>query len=107
MNYIFKVKEHHFDALVGMEYSRQGNNMGDTMGADAKGFLFDGQGLSYGYLSNFTGKSSATVTGTPASNDHSLLSYFGRINYDFNETYMMSLIMRADGSSNFAHQKNH
>ena len=105
LNYIFKVKEHHFDALVGMEYSRQGNNMGDTMGADAKGFLFDGQGLSYGYLSNFTGKSSATVTGTPASNDHSLLSYFGRINYDFNETYMMSLIMRADGSSNFAKGK--
>ena len=34
--------------------------------------------------------------------DHSVLSYFGRINYDWNETYMLSLILRADGSSNFA-----
>lgn len=31
-----------------------------------------------------------------------LASFFGRINYDYNETYLLSLIMRADGSSNFA-----
>ncbi len=102
LNYIFDVTDHHFDVLVGMEYSREGNDMGDYMSASAKGFLFEGQGLKYAYLSNFTGRTSASVTGTPASNDHSLLSYFGRINYDWKETYMLSLIMRADGSSNFA-----
>jgi TonB-linked SusC/RagA family outer membrane protein len=30
------------------------------------------------------------------------MSYFGRINYNFNERYMFSAIMRADGSSVFA-----
>lgn len=102
LNYIFKTKDHHFDVLAGMEYSRQGNDMGDYMQASASGYLFEGEGLKYGYLTNFTGRTSATVSGRPASNDHSLLSYFGRINYDYNEKYMLSLIMRADGSSNFA-----
>src|SRR5690606_38622628 len=32
-----------------------------------------------------------------------LSSFFGRVNYNYNETYMATLIMRADGSSNFAH----
>lgn len=30
------------------------------------------------------------------------MSYFGRINYDYKETYMLTVVMRADGSSNFA-----
>jgi len=30
------------------------------------------------------------------------MSYFGRVNYDYNETYMLTAIFRADGSSKFA-----
>ncbi|WP_288152585.1 TonB-dependent receptor [uncultured Prevotella sp.] len=101
-NYVFDVSKHHFDALFGMEYSREGNNMGDYMQATATGFMFDPNGLDYAYLRNFTDRSKATVDGTPASNDHSLMSYFGRINYNWNETYMLTAILRADGSSNFA-----
>lgn len=37
LNYKFDVaKEHHFDVLVGTEYSREGNNMGETLEAMAK-----------------------------------------------------------------------
>ena len=32
----------------------------------------------------------------------SLASFFGRVNYNFNETYLFSAVMRADGSSNFS-----
>jgi TonB-linked SusC/RagA family outer membrane protein len=33
---------------------------------------------------------------------NSLSSFFGRLNYDYREKYLLTLIMRADGSSNFA-----
>lgn len=32
----------------------------------------------------------------------SISSFFGRVNYDYKETYLLTLVMRADGSSNFA-----
>ena len=51
---------------------------------------------------NFTGRTGlATVGGYPVD-DHSILSYFGRVNYDYKERYMFTAIMRGDGSSNFA-----
>jgi hypothetical protein len=43
----------------------------------------------------------AAVTGTPCDDSRSM-SYFGRVNYNFNEKYMLSAIMRADGNSKFA-----
>ena len=43
----------------------------------------------------------ASVTGTPCDDTRSM-SYFGRVNYNFDEKYMLSAIMRADGDSKFA-----
>ena len=34
--------------------------------------------------------------------DSRRMSYFGRVNYNFDEKYMLSAIMRADGNSKFA-----
>ncbi len=42
-----------------------------------------------------------TVTGSPWD-DGGLVSFFGRVNYDYAGKYMASVTMRADGSSNFA-----
>ncbi len=33
--------------------------------------------------------------------EHALLSYFGRINYNFQEKYLLEAVFRVDGSSNF------
>src|SRR5690606_11303412 len=33
---------------------------------------------------------------------HRLLSYFGRINYNFKEKYLLNATLRSDGSSNFS-----
>ena len=58
--------------------------------------------FKHGYLSLTKDRNGgATVTGTPYT-DETANSYFGRINYDYNETYMFSAILRADGSSRFA-----
>lgn len=35
------------------------------------------------------------------SSDHTLASFFGRINYNFNERYLAEVVLRRDGSSNF------
>lgn len=99
LNYKFELKKNSFDVLAGTEYSREGNDMGQYMQGQATNNIFGD--FNYAYLSNSASKAQASVLGYPIE-DHSIMSFFGRINYDYNETYMASVIMRADGSSNFA-----
>ena len=99
LSYAFDVKENHFDVLVGTEYSREGNNMSETIEGHATTSIFGD--FSHAYFNNFSGRTAGIVGGYPVD-DHSILSYFGRINYDLKETYMFSAIVRADGSSNFS-----
>mgnify|MGYP000894017050 CR=1 FL=1 len=42
-----------------------------------------------------------TWGGTGGYNFHALASYFGRVDYNFNEKYMVQATIRRDGSSNF------
>lgn len=100
LNYKFDLnKIHHFDVLAGTEYYKSRPDYGESVNATGYNNIFSD--LAHGYLSNTQQTNTATVSGTPAAYG-SKMSYFGRLNYDFNETYMLSLIMRADGSSNFA-----
>ncbi len=102
LNYKFKINSNHFDALVGQSIEKSG--MGESLNATNGNLLFDG--YKYAYLTNSQGVSTGltTVSGSPWS-EGSLASFFGRVNYDYNETYMASVVMRADGSSNFAKGK--
>ena len=53
------------------------------------------------WLSNFsTDLANATLSGNPNDEEY-LASWFGRVNYDWNETYMATVTMRYDGSSIF------
>ena len=52
-------------------------------------------------MSYMKNNNAASVTGTPCDDTRSM-SYFGRVNYNFDEKYMLSAIMRADGNSKFA-----
>lgn len=104
LDYTFDIQKHHIDALFGVEYSRSGNDMGENLGIQVAGNIFSNN-WKYAYPANFAGRDGQATL--PWSNnlpdyDHSLLSYFGRINYSWNDTYMLSFILRADGSSNFA-----
>ena len=109
MDYVFDLGKHHFDTLLGTEYSREGNGMAEGLGIQTSGNIFENN-WKYAYPGNFSdrdGKVTLPITTSDdmknkGAFDHSVLSYFGRINYDWNETYMLSLILRADGSSNFA-----
>lgn len=100
LNYKFTLADsHHFDALIGQSIEKSG--MGEDFGATNGGMLFDG--YKYAYLDNSSGLQPGVTTwmGAPWTPNR-LVSFFGRVNYDWNETYMLSLIMRGDASSNFA-----
>jgi len=101
LNYVFDVKQHHFDVLVGTEYTRDGFGMAETIEGRATNAYDNVSDMQHAFFNNFSGRTTGSLKGYPTS-DHSLLSYFGRLNYDYAEKYMFSAIIRADGSSNFA-----
>ncbi|TWV10577.1 TonB-dependent receptor [Bacteroidaceae bacterium HV4-6-C5C] len=99
LTYKFNIaQDHHFDVLAGTEYSKSRPNYGETVNVTGYENIFGD--FAHGYLDN-TKRSGAYATGAPAGYGASM-SYFGRVNYDYNETYMLTAIIRADGSSNFA-----
>jgi TonB-linked SusC/RagA family outer membrane protein len=99
LNYSFDLGEHGFDVLAGQSVEKWG--YGSQLNATNANPTFDG--FKYAYLDNTDGITAGVTTTTGGPHDRgALASYFGRINYDFNEKYLLTLIMRADGSSNFA-----
>lgn len=99
--YEFKVKDHTFTPLIGMETSQY---EGTSLYA-ANGYLKDGfDNWEHAYVSNASGTSAdegMSVSGAP--NDESkTVSYFGRLGWDWQEKYMINATLRCDGSSRFA-----
>ena len=45
------------------------------------------------------------IVGTQTINKTESISYIGRINYNYNWTYLLSVVVRSDRSSNFGNQK--
>lgn len=101
LTYKFKVKENHsFEILGGMSAYRAD---GKTLYGINTNLVFDD--LDHAWLSNATNKNSTGITigGGPIDPDRRL-SYFGRINYNYKETYLFNATFRADGSSRFSSQ---
>ncbi|MDN5284756.1 MAG: SusC/RagA family TonB-linked outer membrane protein [Mucilaginibacter sp.] len=84
------IDKNHIDAVGGMTYQRQQNDLNQLTGTQ---FPSD----AYKELN-----SSAEITsGSSTSTAYSLLSYFSRVNYKYDEKYLLSLSGRVDGSSRF------
>jgi TonB-linked SusC/RagA family outer membrane protein len=100
LNYTFDVASvNHFDVLIGQSAEKWG--MGEYLRATNGELVFDD--FKHAYLDNSTKTlvaGQASMAGYPWGQG-ALASFFGRVNYSYNETYMMSLIARTDGSSNF------
>lgn len=98
LNYDFKKllgNDHHLKVLLGGEtINFQSNTLTNTI---------------HGYPKFFTFENAINLTpqGVPFSTenynlpDDKLLSFFGRINYDFKNRYLLTATYRADGSSKF------
>ena len=100
LNYKFDLLEkNHFDVLVGTEYGQSRPEFGFDLSATSTNSVF--QDMAHAYMSYMKNNTSASVSGKPYADSRSM-SYFGRVNYDFSETYMLSAIIRGDGNSKFA-----
>ena len=96
---------HKLSALVGQGY--QSTAWSERIEGSNK--VADGEqlatlkGWKSAYLSNvkLTSATDASLSGKPNQDEEYLVSYFGRLNWDYNETYMATVILRTDGSSIF------
>jgi len=101
LTYKFNVhKDHSFEVLAGTSAYRADGKL--LFGTNTN-LVFDD--LEHAWLSNATNKASTGITigGGPIDPDRRL-SYFGRINYNYKETYLLNATFRADGSSRFSSQ---
>ena len=87
--------KHDVEATAGMSYEEYTDDYANVKGQDFPSTQL--QKLA----------SAGTITGgTSASNKKTVLSYFGRVNYAFDEKYLLSVSGRFDGSSVFgAHNR--
>ena len=92
-------KKHNFDILVGTEYGESRPDFGFSLNATSSNSVFGD--MTHAYMTYMKNNNAASVTGTPCADTRSM-SYFGRVNYNYDEKYMLSAIMRADGNSKFA-----
>lgn len=96
--YDFKLAgEHKFTALFGTSIEKWG--LGEDVSGSNKGAKFNT--FDFAYLSNVSTMDNAQLFGTPWS-DGGIVSFFGRLNYDYKGKYMATAVLRGDGSSNFA-----
>jgi TonB-linked SusC/RagA family outer membrane protein len=100
INWVKSFGDHNLDVLVGQSLEKWG--YGSSVSATNSNSLFPGS-FEHAYISNANVIDPAytSISGSPNSQG-ALSSFFGRINYNYNETYLLSAVLRADGSSNFA-----
>lgn len=92
-NYNFDVAEkHNFNVLVGMELFKQRRN---DFAAYAE--MFDVENYEYMWPNAATG----TTRGTGISDAYNLASFFGKLDYNFDNLVLASFTIRRDGSSRF------
>ncbi|MBD1391603.1 SusC/RagA family TonB-linked outer membrane protein [Mucilaginibacter glaciei] len=102
LNYNKQFGKHKIDALGGYTIQK---NMRDALSVSAKGFQNDN-------IPEITGKGADatffTLNGGPTGKSNfTLLSYFGRVGYNYASKYFLTGSFRADGSSRFGPQNKY
>ena len=101
LTYNFTIAEdHEFEALVGTSsYKFQGTYIS---GSNVDLIFND---LEHSWLDNAVNSDGTQITlGGGPNNINKRMSYFGRLNYNYKDKYLLNTTFRADGSSNFDEQ---
>lgn len=103
ISYSTKIDDaHQIDAVIGQSIEKWG--LGEYVSVAADNSIFPGR-FDYAWIDNTkpNALNNVTINGRPVTGptEGGLASFFGRVNYNFKEKYMASVVMRADGSSNF------
>jgi TonB-linked SusC/RagA family outer membrane protein len=93
INYKTTINDHHLEALAG--YTIQ----------NFQAFNNSANGSNYPDASIPYISAAATTTGTSGNTEWALLSYIGRVNYNYKDKYLLSGAIRRDGSSKFGENK--
>ena len=99
-SYDWKLGNHAFNALIGMESSQYDG----TYLSASNGFLKDGfDDWDHAYVDNGSGTTTETVRASGNPHDPTrTVSYVGRLGWNWKETYMLNATVRCDGSSKFS-----
>ena len=97
LNYSLSVNNHNLVALLGMEAKKE---FGESLSGYGKGLAIED--LNYRYLDATT---TGQIVGNNAS-EYAILSYFGKVNYDYESKYLASMTIRRDASSRFGMNHN-
>lgn len=94
-NYSKTIDKHNFDVLVGIEMYRQSDINFNAYTSGKKAFVIETPEYMWPGVSTGTAQVGGGETG------YSLLSYFGKANYVYDNRYLASVTLRQDGSSRF------
>ncbi|MEQ1798687.1 MAG: SusC/RagA family TonB-linked outer membrane protein, partial [Lacibacter sp.] len=101
-NYNFKIKEHHnFETVLGFSVGRTSGNAAGASREDVSFNSWEFANFSDGATGSNTSNNPNALSGYYYQYFRRNLSYFGRINYDYNEKYLASFTARRDGSYAF------
>lgn len=95
LNFDKSIKRHHAAVTAGASYIKD----------DEAYISGNGSGASTDLIPTLNATADSTQRVTSIRTSEAMLSYFGRVNYDYDGKYLASVSMRADGSSRFA--ENH
>jgi TonB-linked SusC/RagA family outer membrane protein len=97
LSYNYATGDHSFTGLLGTESIKNSQSL--NMSTSNEGNIFGD--WEHAYISNT--KDLTTNTSITGRDDYGwgMLSFFGRLSYNYKETYLFTAVMRADASSNF------
>ncbi len=100
LTYRFDLQDkHHFDVMVGQEVVASGRETNKMTGKYYQDDITpEKMFASMGLNSGETG--AATISST-LGQENRMVSFFGRLNYRFDERYLLTFTLRGDGSSKF------
>ena len=101
LSYAFALNNNNISVMIGQEIEKSG--YGESVNANGRKNNFE-LGFDYDYVGNLmpaTELADRGTGGTP-SGESAMSSFFGRASWNYKETYMADLSLRADASSNFA-----
>lgn len=104
LNYVFSIKDvHNFDLLAGLAFDRSKNwSMGGHgLGGPSDMIEYVGSGFPDLYYSRVSDDYRAMQSYSSDFSETSMVSYFGRIAYNYDKKYLIEGTVRRDGSSVF------
>ena len=95
-NYTMTLQNHQLKAVLGYSWER---SKWEQSGSENMGFVYDA--LSYYGIANGTYLSDGKANLWAGSSESTLIGFFGRLNYNFNDMIYASASMRREGSTKF------